>query len=74
MIYCEDCKWYLKEQDFQRYRCSRESALIPVTRAVRDLGTWRSNCHLQRDAGFIETYLMRQCGRRGRWFEPKEEK
>lgn len=70
MKLCIDCAHYSESG-----RCKVGNPLYKspitgyMTRPV--VADWRGDPELQRHAGFIESLILRTCGRRARWFKPK---
>ena len=72
---CRDCKHAFSpnkpefESDW-KCRAPQNTAPHPVTGAP----SYRYyTCSVQRDDGWLSAFFYRTCGKRGRWFEKKED-
>lgn len=75
MRLCKDCKY--SEQDaidkkLNFYRCiAPQNMEKPDAVDGSQKPRWKW-CDLHRKEGRFLSFVLRTCGRRGRWFEPKE--
>ena len=60
---CINCKWCNKN-----LRCFNPLFTSNTTNSTRG---WKSDISIQRNAGFLETFIHNLCGKSGRYFEPK---
>ena len=77
--YCKDCKFYIPDSLLTSYdKCSKTNKVVRKTNLVSGeteeiVKSPITFCDLHRDTSFLLDVLFGVCGRRGRWFEPKEE-
>ena len=68
--YCKDCFFY---QDGDRCAADPRVPQRLVQRNVNlQFAGWRTNPVLQREDGWFISLIIRTCGRRGRWWRPKQ--
>ena len=79
MKLCKDCKWVVVGVSGEEYaKCSYPKSQGNKAKSGAKLtgfeyaSTAGDYCHLSRDEGYIGSWILNYCGRRGRWFEPKE--
>jgi len=73
MKYCKDCKHHnqIKNGDFiMRNECRRRGLKYNLVTGVSRYD--RHDCEDERDSGWILSRFEGNCGRGGRFFEPKE--
>jgi hypothetical protein len=74
MKFCVDCRHY--GGDAEGYalctkQCGHAGTFDLVTGRVREVH-WRNRARLQREDSLLASLINRSCGKRAKWFEPKE--
>jgi len=64
MKLCIDCA-----HCYDSNRCAFRN-LSPID-GTRGTGSWRDSCSLQREDGLFAAFILKTCGKRGRFWTPK---
>ncbi len=67
---CLDCKWCDGDKDFPT--CSNLRNHCEKNYATGEKKVRWDHCNILREDGFIGSRMMKTCGRKARFFEPKE--
>lgn len=71
MKFCKDCRHYGKGAVCNAPKNLKKKMDVVTGQEVVER-KWRYCINHRRHYGFIYVIISSQCGRRGRWFEPKE--
>jgi len=75
MKLCKDCKWHKAGYDiYGLFDTCHAPQIKPRDISVRGIGKAGDYCDMQRQDGRLLSWIFKTCGRRARWFVPKEKK
>jgi hypothetical protein len=73
---CIDCKHHRAQEVYPSDMCAvalTRKKVNLVSGDVAPKSKWSLDCESQREYRWLDAIMLGLCGRRGRWFEPKEE-